>query len=399
MKFNFVKIENLDQVRQALKGREEFIVAERDWGYVVNYLVNLIDSFPTPDTKDLKLNESYMIRRECRGIKFDLNGNLIARPLHKFFNLGEKPEVEQRRVDWSQPYIILDKLDGSMIHPVLLDGQIVYMTKMGITDIAQPVQVFADQKGHQAIFYNDFCYDLIQSGMTPIFEWCSRQQRIVIDYPEDMLVLTAVRRMKTGQYLTYDQMVALSNPYRIPVVGHWQNTWSDIAEFVKYAQDRENEEGYVIRFQNGYALKIKNPWYLQLHKTKELLAFEKDVWALVLDEKQDDAKAFMEQEDKDRIDAFARDLYKALDETVNRLKWVVIEAQDNLNGSKKRFAIEYVNNPEKGFVGNEKGLLFKIWDGGDPRDVVYSYVRSQLGSGPKLDSIRHLGGNILWGEY
>jgi len=399
MFYKWPEITNLDQVRQAIAGRDEFIVAERDWGYVANYLVNLIDTFPTPNTKDPILNEQYKIRRECRGIKFDLNGNLMARTLHKFFNLGEKLEVDQSRIDWSQPYIILDKLDGSMIHPVLIDRQIVYMTKMGITDVAQPVQLFADQKGRQAIFYNDFCHDLIKSGMTPTFEWCSRIQRIIIDYPEDQLILTAIRMMRTGQYKTYNQMVALATPYRVPVVKYWNNTWGDISDFVKHVQSRENEEGCVTRFNDGHMCKHKNPWYLQLHKTKELLAFEKDVWMLILTEKQDDAKAFMEQPDKDRIDAFARDLYKALDETTDRLKWIVIEAQDNLNGSKKRFAIEYVNNPKKGFINNEKGLLFKIWDGNDPREVVYDYVRNHLSSGPKLEEVRHLAGGILWGAY
>jgi hypothetical protein len=48
----------------------------------------------------------------------------------------------------------------------------------------------------------DFCYDCVIDGdMTPIFEWCSRNQRIVVDYPEDMLVLTAVRDNIEGVYI------------------------------------------------------------------------------------------------------------------------------------------------------------------------------------------------------
>ena len=27
---------------------------------------------------------------ECRGIAFDASGNVVSRPLHKFFNIGEK---------------------------------------------------------------------------------------------------------------------------------------------------------------------------------------------------------------------------------------------------------------------------------------------------------------------
>lgn len=394
--YKFPHITCLDQVRDAIEGRDEFFVAERDWGYVVNYMVNLIDSFPTPDTKDPKLNEKYKIRRDCRGIKFDLDGNIIARPYSKFFNLGERSETFPEAIDWDQKFIILDKLDGSMVHPILVADTVVLCTKMGITDVVAPAQDFAEKKGHKAIFYMDFCYDLMKSGMTPIFEWCSRKQRIVVDYPNDMLVLTAVRKMVSGEYKLYDQMEALAAPYRVPLVNRWLGTFDGINEFVEKAQFLEDEEGYVFRFDSGEMFKSKNVWYVQLHKTKELLAFEKDVWALILDARHDDAKAFMEQEDKDRIDAFAEDLHTAIDVTVDRLKWIVIAAKDNLNNSKKRFAIEIVNDHEPRV---ERGLLFKIWDDEDPRDVVCSHIRDHLGSGPKLEEVRCLANGILWGAY
>src|SRR5690606_25943070 len=105
MLYQWPVINHLDQVREAIAGREEFIVAEKDWGFVVNYVINLIDTFPTPNTKDTVLNNQYMIRRECRGIKFDRDGNILARPFHKFFNLGEKPEVSEKSVDWSQKFV------------------------------------------------------------------------------------------------------------------------------------------------------------------------------------------------------------------------------------------------------------------------------------------------------
>jgi len=68
--YEFPHITCLDQVRDAIEGRDEFFVAERDWGYVVNYMVNLIDSFPTPDTKDPELNEKYKIRQVIRFLQY-----------------------------------------------------------------------------------------------------------------------------------------------------------------------------------------------------------------------------------------------------------------------------------------------------------------------------------------
>ena len=66
------------------------------------------------------------------------------------------------------------------------------------------------------------------------------------------------------------------------------------------------------------------------------MAHEKNMWAVVLDNNHDDAKATMEPEDKDRVDAFANDLHDEMAKTADRLNWVVIAAKDNLNDSKKR---------------------------------------------------------------
>ena len=392
MRYKFPHITNLKQVEEAIKGRDEFIVAEREFGYVVNYLVNFEDTFPRLNTKDPALNALYAMRRECRGIKFDKDGEMLARTLHKFFNMGERPETEMQNVDFSEHYVILDKLDGSMVHPINYQNQVALCTKMGLTDYAAQAQTFIDGS---KIGYTDFCWNLMKEGFTPTFEWCTRQNRIVVDYPNDQLVLTAIRNMTTGNYVSTFVMDTRAEDFGVPVVGQWHDTIKDISSFVDQVKDLEDEEGYVIRFNDGHMLKIKNVWYLQLHKVKELLSFEKDVWALVLDNRQDDAKAVMEPEDKARLDAFADDLNKAIAEKADELKWIVIAAKDNLNDSKKRFAIEVV--PQHSSL--EKGLLFSIWDGKDPVEAVHDHIRKNIGSGTKVDEIRPLVGGIKWERY
>ena len=126
MRYKFPVITDLSQVEAAIKGRDEFIIAEREFGVVVNYLVNFENTFPRMDTKDPELNELYALLRECRGIKFGPDGKLIARTLHKFFNLGERPETFTDNVDFEVPYVLFNKMDGSMIHPIVMDGQVVY---------------------------------------------------------------------------------------------------------------------------------------------------------------------------------------------------------------------------------------------------------------------------------
>ena len=415
MKYEFPYIEHIDDISAAIQDRDEFIIARREeLGFtVINYLVNFADTFPTPDTKDPELNRLYAIRRDCRGLKFDLEGNIIARPYHKFFNLNERPETMQDKIDFSKEFIILDKLDGSMIHPLFLKGKMQFVvndfekidlnihfikelhmsTKMGLTDVA--AAAFQYVSDTPDMYYEKFCHDLNAAGMMPIFEWCSRKNRIIIDYPEDKLVLTAVRDIKTGEYLVYDDMVDVARPYKFPIVKAWPGDFDGIALFVEEIKGREDEEGYVIRFADGHMLKMKNEWYCHLHKVKELLNFEKDVLSLILHDRQDDAKSAMLDEDKDKIDSFAEDLHRELNKTADRLNWIVIEAKDNLNESRKRFALEAIPS----MVANEKGLLFSIWEGQDPLTVVKDYVMSQLGSSTKVDGIRDLIGGIHWSRY
>ncbi len=205
MQYKFPVIEHLDDVRPAIEGRDEFIIAERDWGYVVNYMVAMADTFPEVKTAGgsaaMRERETLYkaIRRECRGILFNKDGSIMARRLHKFFNINERDETQFNKIDFNQPHVILEKLDGSMITPVVTDAGLRWGTKMGITDVSMGAELFV--AGHPE--YQELAKWCIDNGKTPIFEWISRKQRIVIDYEEDNLVLIAVRDNVTGEYLPY----------------------------------------------------------------------------------------------------------------------------------------------------------------------------------------------------
>ena len=165
MRYEFPEIRHLDDVRAAIEGRDEFIIAERNWGYVVNYLVKMTDTFPPVAT------ELDAIRRECRGMLFHKDGKIMARRLHKFFNVNERDETQMHTIDLNRPHVILEKLDGSMITPVVTDAGIRWGTKMGITDVGMGAELFVAQHNN----YDQLARECITRGMTPILEWCSRK--------------------------------------------------------------------------------------------------------------------------------------------------------------------------------------------------------------------------------
>lgn len=193
MNYRFPEIRTIQDVLPHIKDRPEFIVAERDFGTVINYMVSFPDTFDMTGPDDL----GGAIRRECRGLKFHPGGNVAARPFHKFFNIGEKEETQPHMIDFSLDHTIMEKRDGSMLHPMKVNKDIRWMTKMGITSVSEQAEEFINKNSR----YQNFANWCIENELTPIFEWTSPDNKIVIGYETDELVLLAVRKNITGEYL------------------------------------------------------------------------------------------------------------------------------------------------------------------------------------------------------
>lgn len=392
MFYQFPKITHISQVLEAIEGRDEFVVkvdSEHDYS-VINYLVNFQDTFP-PVT-----DEKTAILRECRGITFRTStGELISRKYHKFWNLGEKEETLPQNVDWSQPYRRFKKLDGSMITPLLINGQVRFCTKMGLTGVAAPVDEWAKDR----VEYHEFCKYWMAQGKTPIFEWCSRIQRIVIDYPVTQLVLTAIRDNLTGEYMDAPELKDEAEAYGIPCCSFGPEQTGLDEEMIEEIRAIEGEEGDVLRRADGMMLKLKGEWYIQLHRTLEHLTHEKDIIRLIIDEKLDDAKPFLPEDLVKASDDFAKAIFAGLKKLSGELFWEVQADFDNLNSSKKKFA-EKVTKVNDGL----QGFKFTTWDRLDEgEEGVYAnlvkFVGSQLGSQSKVNAMRHLWGGASWSDY
>lgn len=110
MHYKFPEIRTIADVLPAIEGRSEFIVAEREFGTVINYVVAMADTFKMEGPDDVM----GAIRRECRGLIFAPDGTLMSRPFHKFFNVNEKDETQINALDMSQPHVVMEKMDGCL---------------------------------------------------------------------------------------------------------------------------------------------------------------------------------------------------------------------------------------------------------------------------------------------
>ena len=387
--YDFPRIENISDVLPAIKDRPEFIVAEKEGYTVLNYNVNFEDTFPPVRVTggSAKMREERALhnalRRECRGIIFDSKtGAIIRRPYHKFFNVNERDETLERNVNLSASHEIMEKLDGSMIAPFIVDGQMIWGTKMGATDVAKPVEEFVKNNPEYVMFVGPY----LDHGFTPIFEWCSNKQRIVLDQPEDMLVLTAIRNMRDGSYFSHSKLLDSVVDFEIPVVGVLKSSDGSMADFVKYVHDLEDLEGYVVRFQSGHMVKLKCHWYIQIHKAKEAILQDRNIVQIILEEKLDDIKANVTQEERDRLAVFETEINKAIIEIAD-VVYAYLMSMQKRGIDRKEFAINHTGDVHKMLLP----VVFRNFDEPTEQGVMHSIrelVRNHLGKNVKYDELR-----------
>ena len=391
MNYEFPLIRNISDVLPAIDGRDEFVVADKGSYTVINYNVMMADTFPPIvsgwcnsdcSCKSCADMQIASIRRECRGLIFcNETGAILRRPFSKFFNVNEREETRDHVIDMSRPHAILEKLDGSMIAPFIVNDKMIWGTKMGATDVAKPVEEFVKNNRN----YIEFADALITRGFTPIFEWCSRKQRIVLDYSDDQLILTAVRSMNTGEYASFESLKEYIYPKMIPVVRAFEQR-TDMKAFLEYVRDLEDLEGFVVRFDDGHMLKLKCHWYIQIHKAKEAILHDRNIVELILEEHLDDVKAHLPAEDRDRLTQFESDINKSLMNVVQEICNIMYDLTDR-DLDRKTFALEEAPNLDP-FI---RPIVFKNFDGctiSKIMDDVRNTLRNNLGRTAKYEAIR-----------
>lgn len=378
----FPIIKNIDDVLPHIANKPEFIVAERDGYKVINYTVAFEDSF-----------EGDPVLRECRGIVFDINGDILSRRLHKFFNVNEKEETKFENLPWDKPYVIMDKLDGSMITALLFHGEwsydIRWGTKMGLTDVAQPVEeyVYHNHKSDYAALAQ-FCHQRMNS--TAIFEWCSNKQRIVIDHSEDTLVLLHVRNNVTGDYVDRKIIEFLGREFHVPIVKTWNSLEYRPEELLEIVKNLEGEEGVVVQFMNGDMVKIKSDWYIRIHRAKDKIATDRRLLECILNNELDDLLPCLAEADRERITNFEKNFKVALEILTDDIDIQLRLIQYN-NVSRKDFALTQASNLRP----IVKTTLFKFFDDRSRyrrlnviEEFIIQQVRNHMSSEAKFDIIR-----------
>lgn len=200
------------------------------------------------------------VTRMCRGLIWDdATGEVLARGFEKFFNWDEKEAP--RILDDQVLYHWADKADGSlgiMYIPDRITGipRIATRGSFASEQAALGTDILLNRMPHDGLVQY---ISMIDNGYTPLFEIVGPENRIVLRYPENVLVPLGYIHIGTGEF--------------VAPAGAQPRTMRDLLGDLS----RSNAEGWVAWLSNRKVVKVKQADYIALHRMVSNLT-EKEVW-------------------------------------------------------------------------------------------------------------------------
>jgi RNA ligase len=273
----------------------------------------------------------------------------------------------------NRDHVIMEKMDGSMVRPILVDGYLRLATKMGVTEVAMQAEAWL---ANQDVYLKEWMWRQIQDGITPIFEWVSPFNQIVLAYEEADLVYLGSRNNINGKY--FDQGFA---PFtHCPRYGSVEG---NLGDYIARQREAEGREGDIIRFADGHMVKVKNDWYVRIHKTLDRVRFDRNIVDLIINEDVDDVIPMLPAAQVDLIRDFETRFWAAFKETEERLTLLFLEASTVYCSDRKRIALEMVPSfPNK----TDASFIFRMLDGHNCRDLLLDHIRKNISSNTKWDA-------------
>lgn len=281
----FPLITHITDLTSKIEGHQEFGIYPNENGTtVICYAIADKDTFR---------GENLEYKRECRGITFNADGSVAARPLHKFHNVGENEESMPYNILWDRIVRVSTKHDGSMVMPVLVDGKIVMKTKRSF-DCKEAVS--ATKWLHERPEHLKKVAEWVELGCTAIFEWVSPESPIVLTtYEIPELILLQVRGNVTGHYASLETQFWTHEAKPFSIAENHIDKFRDENGVVSWELLRDaavrstSEEGWVIQTSDDHFWKVKTDWYVNCHKSCTFLRW-RDLFLMARDGQLDDLR-------------------------------------------------------------------------------------------------------------
>ena len=288
---------------------------------------------------------------QCRGLVTDTDGNVVARPFKKFFNIEEGKHTPTSEFD------VYEKMDGSLIIVFWYDGGWVVASRGSFTSEQSVAasKIFFDKLEHN-----------FSIGITYLFEFTAKWNRIVVDYgDEDNLTLLGAIRTDDETEATYEQLEMIAKGANCDVVKRYDGIkdYSTLKGIIK-----DNQEGFVVRFSNGDRMKIKGEEYLRLHKIMTEVS-TKSVWEVLSNgDNMEDLLKDVPDEFYTKIKEYESELVTQFNKIKHKYDWFFsLMPKDD----RKRFAFsaKEVEHPS---------ILFSMLDGKDVSPIIWKVIQPEF---------------------
>jgi T4 RnlA family RNA ligase len=240
---------------------------------------------------------------DMRGTTFVFNSDesLYKRflMLPKFFNLNQVEATQYGNVKDKKIVNVSVKEDGSLVAFMMLPTGKLFCKTIGS---------FASEQADLAytILYTNeehviWVKDLLNLDFTPLFEYVSWDNRIVLKYGDAHLRYIGVRNNLSGEFFPAGTFDPIKVPAGISIANREMDTLDNL---ISRSKIEENKEGWVVQFEDGQLIKIKTEWYFRLHGLRTMNVFREDyVIANYLGETLDDILCQLNPDED--VDAFA----------------------------------------------------------------------------------------------
>jgi T4 RnlA family RNA ligase len=248
-----------------------------------------------------------------------------------------------------------NKEDGSIASFVKLpNGKIVGKSKMGFdNDQADGInRVYKTNKEVKSLV--DWA---LNNNIVPIFEYVAPNNRIVLRYPSEELILLRLRDNVTGKHIDIRDHLDKVGSIR---VAPFEDDVRDLDHLVELTATQVDKEGSIVTCEDEHGrdffFKLKTPWYCERHGllTQDLYR-EHIIIGYILDDKIDDILGQIPEDEKEahiRINKIIEIVKKSISDKVSEIE-KAYEQFVKSGISKKDYAInQRKNNPNFGFVMN-----------------------------------------------
>jgi RNA ligase len=224
-------------------------------------------------------------------------------------------------------------------------------------------------------------FERLNTGYTYLFEIIYKENRIVCDYDYDDLVLLGMINTKTGDEVNIhndDEDIRFKNMisnigFRVVML---YKTWGEGYDVLK-EEISNDREGYVIRFNNGFRMKIKGDEYVRLHRILTNVS-NRDIWEYLKDNKPfDELLEKVPDEFNNWVKETARDLTIRFD-NINKEYIEVYENLNSRNLDRKEFAIRAKHY-------RHSNILFNMLDGKEHKQNIWRIIYPEYSKPFKKD--------------